>query len=127
MEEYKLWYKQAEDDLAWTKHNIDGKIYYGACFTAHQSIEKALKAFILFKKGSLRKIHDLRALLEDCISIDSTFEILREKVLTVVPYYIETRYPLYEDVVIFREAMAEEAYEFAKDIVGFVEEKLNDQ
>lgn len=124
MEEYKLWQMKASDDLNWTKHNVEAGVYYGACFTAHQTIEKALKSFILFKKGSLRKIHDLRALLEDCVELDSSFEELREKVITVIPYYIETRYPLYEDVVIFTKTMAEEAYAFAKDIVIFVDQRL---
>ena len=38
MEESKLWIEKAKDDLAWTGHNIGSGVYYGACFTAHQSI-----------------------------------------------------------------------------------------
>jgi len=40
MEEYKDWIKKAKDDLNWTKHNIESKIYYGACFTSQQAAER---------------------------------------------------------------------------------------
>jgi len=86
---------------------------------------KSLKAFVLSKTGTLRKMHDLRALLEDCITTDQSFESLREKVLTVLPYYIETRYPMYEELVVFTKEMAEEAYEYAQDIYTFVNDKIN--
>lgn len=125
MEESKLWIEKAKDDLDWTGHNIESGVFYGACFTAHQSIEKSLKAFVISKTGTLRKMHDVRALLEDCITIDPSFEGLREKVLTVLPYYIETRYPMYEELVVFTKEMAEEAYEYAQDIYTFVNGKIN--
>jgi len=67
MDEYKLWLQKAKEDLLWTANSLEGKIFYGACFTAHQATEKALKSFLLFHKKPLRKVHDLRALLEDCI------------------------------------------------------------
>jgi len=44
--EYILWWRKAKEDLKWTEANIREKIYYGACFSAQQSAEKALKAFL---------------------------------------------------------------------------------
>ena len=70
-------------------------------------------------------MHDVRALLEDCITIDSSFEDLREKILTILPYYIETRYPMYEELVVFTKEMAEEAYEYAQDIYTFIKDKVS--
>lgn len=49
MEEYKRWIGKAQDDLRWTKHNLNGAVYYGACFTAQQSAEKAFKGYLNFK------------------------------------------------------------------------------
>lgn len=124
MDEYKLWLQKAKEDLLWTENSLKGKIFYGACFTAHQTAEKALKSFLLFHKKPLRRIHDLRALLENCIRIDKDFETLRESIITISPYYIETRYPIYEELTSFGEKDARDAYNLARSIVEFVEKKI---
>lgn len=126
MEEFKTWLDKAEDDLKWTKHNLDGEIYYGACFTSQQAVEKALKGFLLFKGQKLRKVHDLLALFEDCIGVDSSFEEFRPEIEVLSRYYITTRYPIYEDLVIFSKRDAEEAYEQAEKIIEFIRQKLTD-
>ena len=41
MATYKDWLIKASDDLKWTKHSIESKVWYGACFTSQQSAEKA--------------------------------------------------------------------------------------
>ncbi|OGK25479.1 hypothetical protein A3A46_02910 [Candidatus Roizmanbacteria bacterium RIFCSPLOWO2_01_FULL_37_13] len=127
MEDYKVWLKSAKDDLLWTKHNISAKIYYGACFTSQQASEKALKGYLLLNKKRLRKIHDLRALLEDSISIDKSFEKLRKEAAKLNSYYIETRYPTFEAFSPFTKDQAEEALDYAEKIVDFIEKKLNKQ
>ncbi len=43
----RIWLSKALDDLRWTEANIRESIYYGACFTAQQAVEKALKAYLL--------------------------------------------------------------------------------
>ncbi len=125
MEDYKNWIQIARDDLNWTKHNLEGKIYYGACFTAQQAAEKILKAFLLANNQRLRKIHDLRALLEDCILINKDFEKLRKDTIKITPYYVQTRYPADLDLYSsYNEMQAKDAYESAKRIVKFVERKI---
>jgi len=124
MDEYKLWLQKAKEDLLWTANSLEGKIFYGACFTTHQVTEKALKSFLLFHKKPLRKIHDLRALLEDCIKIDKDFEMLRDSVITISPYYIGTRYPIYEELATFGEKEARKAYNLASEVIEFVERKI---
>lgn len=123
MEEYKLWLKKAHDDLRWTKHNIEAKEYSGACFSAQQAAEKALKAFIVLHNKHLKKIHDVEALLESCVKIDSKFGALRKPAKILFPYYIETRYPLGEELVYFDKPKANEAYLAAEEIIKFVEGK----
>ena len=119
-----MWLNKAKDDLRWTKHNIESGEYYGACFSAQQAAEKALKSFLLKHKKPLRKIHDVVAILEDCIGIEKDFEQLRNFAQILYPYYVETRYPFGDDLVSFDKTKATEALQAASKIIKFVEEKF---
>lgn len=121
---YEIWLSKARDDLEWTEANIREQIYYGACFTAQQAAEKALKAYLLSKGKKIRKIHDLGALLEECRQIDAEFDELQEAAATLTDYYIEVRYPDISGFMDYTEKQAEEAIKFSKQIVEFVEERI---
>lgn len=41
----------------------------------------------------VRKIHDLGALLQQCLTKDPNFESLKEEYATLTDYYAPTRYP----------------------------------
>ena len=120
----RKWLKQAADDLNWTQSNIREKIWYGACFTAQQAAEKALKAYLIYCGKSITKIHDLGALLEMCVKIDKSFEELREASASLTGYYTPTRYPDVAEFMIFSKNKAEEALELAQEILRFVEGKI---
>ena len=122
---YKLWLNQALDDLLWTAANLKERIWYGACFTAQQAAEKALKAYLINQEKSVKKVHDLGAILQECIGLDSEFEILREACATLTDYYAPARYPDIGEFMEFNEENAKEAYSFAENIVSFVEKKLS--
>ena len=96
----------------------------GACFTAQQASEKALKAYLIKQGKDIKKIHDLGALLEKCIKLDDTFEQLRPGCLTLTAYYVQSRYPDISEFIDFTEEKAREACEFAEKIVNFIEKKL---
>ncbi len=66
----------------------------------------------------------MRALLEECLSVDKSFEPLRDGCITINAYYAPSRYPDIAEFVDFTEEKAKEAYLLAKEIVGFIEEKL---
>lgn len=125
MEEYRQWLGKANDDLNWTQKNIESGIFYGACFAAQQAAEKALKAFLIFNNQPFRKVHDVVALLEDCISIDTDFEDLRKLAELLFPYYVETRYPIEDTLVSFDKQKAKDAYSSAEKVVKFVSEKID--
>ena len=55
--------------------------------------EKYLKAFLIFNQKAFSKIHHLDRLLELCIGVDDSFEKLKDNVILLSDYYIETRYP----------------------------------
>lgn len=123
-ESYRRWINFALDDLSWTKANLKEKVWYGSCFTAQQAAEKALKAYLISRVSDIKKIHDLRAILEECIKIDPSFEQLRNECTTLNTYYAPTRYPDIVEFIHFTEEKAEEAYTLAKKIVEFIEQKL---
>lgn len=120
----QAWLAKASDDIQWTEANLREGIWYGACFTSQQAVEKALKAYVIYKKGNAKKIHSLIALLEECTELDNSFEELRSKCNKLTVYYALTRYVDVVDYTEFTEEKAREAYEFAKEIVNFVQKKL---
>lgn len=119
------WLGKASDDFLWTKANLKEGVYYGACFTAQQTAEKALKAFLYLKGKIPHKIHDLGALVEECINIDKSFESLHEIVLPLVDYYTQTRYPDVGELINYTKEKAEDALARAKEVLEFVRKKLS--
>lgn len=120
------WLTRAVNDLAWTQANINAEIWYGACFTAQQAVEKVLKAYIASQGRSIIRTHDLDVLLQECVETDANFEQFRRECATLTDYYVTTRYPHIAQYADFTESIAKEAYEFAEKIVTFVKEKLLD-
>ncbi len=89
-EEINRWWMQAVHDLEASEYNLKGKILDVAAFYCQQSVEKALKAYILFKKKeSPGPIHSLVKLgkIADVPKEYSAF--LRQ----LTPEYYLSRYP----------------------------------
>ena len=118
------WLKQAQRDLEWTEANIREKIWYGTCFTAQQTAEKSLKAYLLSKGKTAAKIHDLGALCQMCKIYDEDFENFKESCATLTNYYSPARYPDIAEFMTFSEKEAKEAYKLAKSILDFVHDKI---
>lgn len=77
------------------------------------------------KVNPTKKIHDLGALLEQCQTHDPTFETLREQVLPLVDYYLQTRHPDIGDFMDYSEIKSTQAHRDASSIVKFVSKKLS--
>lgn len=120
----KLWLNQALDDLLWTKSNLKEQVWYGACFTAQQSVEKVLKAYLIYCGKDIKRIHDLKALLQECVSIDSEFEIFKEECATLTDYYAPARYPDIGEFMHFSKGDADQAYKYAEKVVKFTHQKI---
>lgn len=88
-------------------------------------MEKALKAYLLYKGKKLKKIHSLVTLLEECKEFDPSFEQLRTKCARLTVYYVTTRYPDIMDFGEFTEQRAKEAYDLAEAIISFVKKKIS--
>lgn len=81
-------------------------------------MEKALKAFLVWRAVQFDKVHNLTYLLDLCASLEPRFNSLREQAESLTPYAVAIRYPG-EPPDIDR-AEAAEALQFAQMIWDFV-------
>ena len=63
------------------------------CFHCQQCAEKYLKSYLIYRGTMFPKMHNLVALLEMCVSLDETFEQLRDPLVQLNSYATEVRYP----------------------------------
>ena len=90
---HENWFIQACNDLEDARYLMDGRKYNSACFFAQQSVEKALKAFLLFAGADEVWGHSVYELCNDSKDFDRDFEEICEEVALLDKYYIPTRYP----------------------------------
>lgn len=124
LKEYKIWLEKANDDLKWTKANLKEEVYYGACFTAQQAVEKALKAYLLYKQGRFDKVHDLKTLLDNCATYDQDFTQYQTRIVKLSFYYMQTRYPDISEIDKFTEEEAKQALAVATEFIEFATNKI---
>ncbi|MBZ5562941.1 MAG: HEPN domain-containing protein [Acidobacteriia bacterium] len=91
-EQVQRWLRYAESDLAAANILHQGGLYPQALFFLQQSIEKALKALILYRSRTVPpRIHSLPKLLKHCGLDVPRDQLLRLQDLT--RYYAGSRYP----------------------------------
>lgn len=85
---YRRWLQLADEDLVMAKLAFDQGIYRQACFHPQQAVEKALKAFLLVRRGTYAKSHSLLLLF------DTTNELRdwRDRFRLLDQFYLPTRY-----------------------------------
>jgi len=120
----KEWLNKANDDELSVKAILKEE---GApstvCFLSQQMGEKYFKAFLIFHQRTFPKIHHLDRLLELCIGVDDSFKELKDNVVLLSDYYIETRYPGgWTEEWTWKEAR--EAFNSVSEIKKFVLDKL---
>lgn len=119
----KEWLAKASGDLKAAKYLLqDDDVLDISVYHTHQSAEKSLKTYMVFRQSSIPKTHDLQRLLELCTQKDSSFLTLLDEVLTLNPYGIYSRYP--DDRFVINKEDAEEAIVRATKILRFVEKKI---
>ncbi len=64
-----------------------------AIYHTQQCAEKALKGFLAFHLQPIIKTHDLRVLLDKCITMESSLELLKPDIDILNPYSVMYRYP----------------------------------
>ena len=92
MQKHEHWLLIAQEDLASAKHLFSASLIT-TLFHIQQCAEKSLKAYLVFKKGSVIKTHDLVRLVDICMELDERFETLRLLAAVLTPYETAGRYP----------------------------------
>lgn len=116
---FSEWTRYADEDLTMAELALKEKGPANQiCFHCQQAAEKYLKGFLVLRGEKFEKSHQLRYLLEKCVTIDSTFQELQEEVILLTQFYIETRYP--GDIPYFSRTDAQAAHLAAERIKSFV-------
>ena len=120
------WLSQSERDLEQARSSQDGGRHEWACFAAHQSAEKAVKALHLHL-GQEAWGHGIARLLQD-LPAESRVEELVDKARVLDSYYIPTRYPNshpegapFEN---FGQLQSDEGIRHASEILEFVRSEM---
>lgn len=92
MRVHEHWHLIALEDLESAKH-LFVRSFTTTLFHVQQCAEKALKSYLVLKKGSAKKTHDLVLLVNTCMEIDQSFEELRPFTMELNPYETAGRYP----------------------------------
>src|SRR3989304_1571306 len=119
---HERWLKKAAGDLKLAKKVVDDEeTRDGAVYHAHQCAEKALKAFLAYKKQPIKKTHDLEFLVKLCDVLDKEFmEKLFDPARILDPYGSEFKYPGDDDSFVPDIHEAQEAIQFSEKILAFV-------
>ena len=119
------WVMKAERDFKTVEKLIEADeiITDTVCFHAQQSIEKYLKAFLIYHQIPFGKTHDLIFLIQKCKDIDEDFEKFdTPETDKLTDYAVEVRYP--NEFYIPSMEETKESYEIAKEVMDFVRDKL---
>ncbi len=123
----KNWMVKGQHDLlAACKLSSDSEIYSDiAIYHCHQSVEKAIKGFLILHNQPFPRTHDLRLLLQLAIIINDCFQYYQEASEILTPYATEFRYP--SDVMQPTSEELQEAIEKAGEIFNFITSLLSDE
>lgn len=114
------WIDKSERDIKSAKVLLEhecGNDY--VAFHCHQAVEKALKAVIIKFKNQVIEGHSLIFLCKEASKIDDSFLRYKKDCTFVNQYYIETRYPA-ENTLIVTNDEAEECIRIAIEILNLV-------
>lgn len=116
-------YHSHQDNLAAKLLSDDVRCYNAVAFHCQQCIEKALKAYLLYKTRRLYDGHNLTWLCRQAANIDTHFMRWLSKCSNLNRYYIETRYPADEPMDIDT-ATVTELRDATEDMLTFICEQI---
>jgi HEPN domain-containing protein len=129
LNEVRLWLQKAKQDLISARILLknDPPILETSCFHCQQSVEKCLKAFLVWKNIHFEKVHNLTYLLDICELHESEFKSFRDRADDLESYAVVIRYPS-ENIKISQKdaqealATAEAIWSFILDIISIPDE-----
>jgi len=95
MDEVREWLQKARNDLLSARILMEHEppVLDTAAFHCQQTVEKALKAFLVWKVITFEKVHSLTYLLDLCEGQEPKFASMREMAETLAPFAVQIRYP----------------------------------
>lgn len=89
------WVKRGEWD--WRSAHLlfeaEAPVPETACYHAQQAVEKILKAFLISRGAAAPRTHNLVALLDTAVELESSTADLKEARSLLTPYAVDLRYP----------------------------------
>lgn len=121
----KEWVRKAEQDFGMAELALENKPEYtdSICFHCQQTVEKYLKAYLVFLDIRFEKKHDLGYLLDLINEKEKVSDEFYEMLEKLEDYAVEIRYP--DDWFEPTLDEAKEVYEVAKQVKEFVLNKIN--
>lgn len=86
------WLRKARSDSVAMEASLNAGALDAACFHAQQTVEKYLKAFLIYADVKFPFTHNLTKLVELCAGTDPLFRSLISQVAPLTPYAVELRY-----------------------------------
>lgn len=91
-------------------------------FHCQQSIEKYIKAFLIFHSKNFKYTHDLVYLIEISLTIDHGFESFIDSLIEIQSYAVEVRYP--NETIYLTTEKVENALLVAKSMRDFITKRI---
>jgi HEPN domain-containing protein len=124
MELVLQWMQRAVADLRGAEHALsaDPPLTEDSCFHSQQAVEKALKAFLVYRDADFEWSHRIRYLLNLCVQYDPSFEQWCEQAGPLTEYAVRFRYPHIDPPPTVQQSLA--ALEVARRVYHFVLDRL---
>jgi len=123
-DKYNEWFIMAQKDLRSAKilfdHDADNEI---VCFHCQQTLEKYLKGYLIAVTGELQEGHNLLKLCKKGMQHDNEFNQFLKDMAFVNAFYIETRYPALDPLVVSKED-TEECFRIVDRVLARIKELI---
>ena len=114
---------KAERDLKSARILNNSELEDQALYHYQQAGEKALKAYLIYNKSKTPKSHDLSAILDKCVELDSSFEHLYNSAENLTPFSTAFRYMDIGMGILPSPDLVAEAEEDSQKIFDFVKKR----
>lgn len=121
----KEWFDAAISDYQYAEVGLrEEQIYPQIGFLSQQIAEKFIKGFLILQGVEPPRIHELPALLNECVKINAELGDLRDACELLTGFYIESRYP--PDIPQYSKEEITEAFRNAQLVKEKVEKAVRD-
>ncbi len=121
---YEEWFNMANKDLLSAQILFEHEADYGIiCFHCQQTLEKYLKGYLLRQTGMIQEGHNLVKLCKRAMVYESGFKEFVKDCALLNTYYIETRYPAEDPLVVSKED-TEECLKTVNNLISYIQQTV---